>query len=136
MTQIFADTSYWIAILYPRDALHNKALALSRVHSHDQIVTTEMILTEFLNSFSNQGPFLRRAAGEFAEALRENPNVIIIAQTSEQFGKVLRRYREMTDKSWSLTDCASFLLMEAEGIRAALSSDRHFLQAGFKAPLR
>src|SRR5271168_1594361 len=136
MTRIFADTSYWIAILNPRDPLRDKALALSRIHSHDQIVTTEIVLTEFLNSFSNRGPFLRGAAGEFAQALRENQNVIVIRQTSEQFERALRRYREMADKSWSLTDCASFLLMEAEGIRAALSSDHHFVQAGFEALLR
>jgi predicted nucleic acid-binding protein len=136
MTRIFADASYWIAILNPRDALRDKALALSRIHSRDQIVTTEIVLTEFLNSLGSQGPFLRRAAGEFAEALRKNENVIVVPQTSEQFEVALRRYLEMGDKSWSLTDCASFLLMEAEGIRAALSSDHHFLQAGFEALLR
>jgi predicted nucleic acid-binding protein len=136
MTRIFADTSYWIAILNPRDPLHKKAVALSQVHSGDQIVTTEMILTEFLNSFSNQGPFLRRAAGTFVEGLRQNPKVVIFSQTSEQFEKALGRYLAMADKSWSLTDCASFLLMEAENIRAALTHDRHFVQAGFEAHLR
>jgi predicted nucleic acid-binding protein len=136
MTRIFADTSYWIAILNPRDPLHEKAVALSQVHSSDQIVTTEMILTEFLNSFSNQGLFLRRAAGTFVEGLREKPNVVIFPQTGEQFEKALGRYRAMADKSWSLTDCASFLLMEAENIHAALTHDRHFVQAGFEARLR
>jgi predicted nucleic acid-binding protein len=42
----------------------------------------------------------------------------------------------MADKSWSLTDCASFLIMEAMGIREALTYDNHFLQAGFTALLR
>ena len=136
MTRIFADTSYWIAILNPRDPLHKNAVALSQVHSSNQIITTEMILTEFLNSFSNQGPFLRRAAGTFVEGLRERPNVVIFPQTGELFEKALGRYLAMSDKSWSLTDCSSFQLMEAEGIRAALSSDHHFLQTGFEALLR
>ena len=33
----------------------------------------------------------------------------------------LIRYQDMADKNWSLTDCASFLIMEAEGIEAALT---------------
>ena len=42
----------------------------------------------------------------------------------------------MADKSWSLTDCASFLIMEEEGVTDALSHDRHFAQAGFQTLLR
>jgi predicted nucleic acid-binding protein len=46
------------------------------------------------------------------------------------------RYQTRPDKSWSLTDCSSFLIMESEGIEAALTYDRHFEQAGFQALLR
>jgi uncharacterized protein len=35
------------------------------------------------------------------------------------------------DKDWSLTDCISFVVMEDEGLREALTGDRHFAQAGF-----
>ena len=134
--RLFADASYWIALLNPRDALHEKALALHDLHLKDQLVTTEMVLTELLNGFCEQGPALRRAAAEAVETLRQRRNVVIFPQTSEQFEKALGRYRAMADKSWSLTDCASFVLMEAESIRAALTHDRHFLQAGFEARLR
>jgi predicted nucleic acid-binding protein len=43
---------------------------------------------------------------------------------------------EMVRKDWSHTDCASFLIMEEEGIEAALTHDPHFTQAGFQALLR
>lgn len=36
---------------------------------------------------------------------------------------------------WSLVDCASFVLMEDRQITAALTSDHHFVQAGFRALL-
>ena len=45
-------------------------------------------------------------------------------------------YRQMLDKEWSLTDCASFALMKERGIAEALAHDRHFEQAGFVALLR
>jgi predicted nucleic acid-binding protein len=39
--------------------------------------------------------------------------------------------RSRPDKGWSLTDCVSFELMRGRGIREALTTDRHFEQAGF-----
>ena len=40
------------------------------------------------------------------------------------------------DQRWSLTDCASFLVMEERNITAALAYDRDFEQPGFTALLR
>src|SRR5260370_22063268 len=63
--------------------------------------------------------------------LRNDRNVRIVPQTPEQFESALRRYKQAADMSWSLTDCASFQVMEAEQIQAALTHDQHFAQAGF-----
>lgn len=41
-----------------------------------------------------------------------------------------------SDKDWSLTDCTSFVVMEAEGLKDALTGERHFEQAGFNALLK
>lgn len=40
------------------------------------------------------------------------------------------------DKAWSLTDCISFTIMQENNIVEALTTDRHFEQAGYKALLR
>jgi predicted nucleic acid-binding protein len=53
MQRVFADIGYWIALLNPRDDLHQSAFAISREYSPNQIVTSEMVLTEFLDSFSD-----------------------------------------------------------------------------------
>jgi sugar lactone lactonase YvrE len=37
------------------------------------------------------------------------------------------------DKTWSLTDCISFVVMQDEGLTTAVTTDHHFLQAGFNA---
>ena len=36
------------------------------------------------------------------------------------------------DKTYSLTDCISFVLMHKRGLAEALTFDRHYLQAGFR----
>lgn len=95
-----------------------------------------MVLVELLNGFSDGGPHLRGAAAKAVKTLRSSPSVTVIAQTSDQFRTALVRYEERIDKDWSLTDCASFLTMEAEGIQSALTYDQHFAQAGFRALLR
>lgn len=135
MRQVFADTSYWIALVNPRDQLHAKAVSVTRQLSSITIVTSEMVLAELLNSFSDAGP-LHNVVGSMVEKLRDNRDVIIVPQTSEQFQRALRRYQQAADKSWGLTDCASFQVIEAERIQAALTHDQHFAQAGFETLLR
>jgi hypothetical protein len=55
--------------------------------------------------------------------------------TSNSFKSALERYRSRANKTWGLTDCMSFLIMEQKGITEALSGDRDFQQAGFNALL-
>jgi hypothetical protein len=45
-------------------------------------------------------------------------------------------YSRRSDKEWSLTDCISFVVMQEQGIGEALTGDRHFEQAGFRALLK
>jgi predicted nucleic acid-binding protein len=44
-------------------------------------------------------------------------------------------FRTRSDKSWSLTDCLSFVVMQEEQLSDALTPDHHFTQAGFRALL-
>jgi uncharacterized protein len=42
----------------------------------------------------------------------------------------------VADKEWSLTDCASFVIMKRRRIDEALTDDHHFMQNGCKALLK
>lgn len=77
----------------------------------------------------------RMGACTLIDKMRSNPNVEIVPMTSNAFRQAVERYRRRADKKWGLTDCASFLIMEEKGITDALSADRDFQQAGFKALL-
>jgi len=41
-------------------------------------------------------------------------------------------FAQHADKTYSLTDCISFVLMAGLAISQALTFDRHFVQAGFE----
>ena len=136
MPEVFADTGYWIALFNARDGLHERARAITRELGAYQIVTTEMVLVEFLNYAGGAGSEARRLAGARVGEIREDDRVEVVAQTSSQFWDAVDLYAARLDQRWSLADCASFLLMEERGIREALSFDHHFEQAGFIALLR
>jgi|SRR5580704_5674021 predicted nucleic acid-binding protein len=136
MKAVFGDTSYWFALLNTHDTLHNKAVAMSQQLSVVQVVTSEMVFVELLNSLSGGNPRERRAVVSAIQGFGRSDSVIVIPQTPDQFARAFERYKQSADKNWSLTDCASFQIMEKERITAALTHDHHFVQAGFEALLR
>lgn len=136
MTAVFADASYWIALLNSKDELHEKAQAISRSLGRRRIVTSEMVLTEVLNDLAGRGRSLRLAASNFVQDLSRDPNVSIVSQSSPQFQNALVLYSGRSDKTWGLTDCSSFQIMQRGRLTRSLTYDRHFVQAGFQALLR
>jgi predicted nucleic acid-binding protein len=131
---VFADTGYWTALLNPNDQLHSRATAVSKSLDNVRILTTEMVLDELLAALSKVQ--VRRYAIMGVQAIRSDPNVEVIPQTSLQFSAAFHLYCSVSDKEWSLTDCDSFNVMRARGLTEALAHDRHFKQAGFAALLR
>ena len=133
MKPVFADTSYYGALLSPKDVLHEPAVEWARTGGR-QVVLTEFILVELGNGLHL--PADRKVFSEFVGQLRADPDVTVIPASSGLFEAGLELYRERPDKRWSLTDCTSFVVMREHGLTEALTADRHFEQAGFKALLR
>ena len=136
MRAVFADTGYWIAVVNPHDSLHEKARLVSNQLAPCTFVTSEMVLVEMLNMFAERGEHLRQAAIMTIQAITSDPSVEAVPQTRRLFREACTPYRDRGDKGWSLTDCASFLIMKERGITDALTHDRHFEQNGYKALLR
>jgi predicted nucleic acid-binding protein len=44
-------------------------------------------------------------------------------------------FRQHADQGFSFTDCTSFVIMRQRAIQQALTSDRHFVRAGFEVLL-
>lgn len=132
----FADASYWIALFNPRDRSHARALEISTARPQKKIVTSELVLTEFLDYFSEKGPLFREKVARTVTELRSDPNVIVERLNSRNFGDAVALYGRRLDKGWGLTDCSSSLYIRKRGIGEVLTHDLHFKQMGFVPLLR
>lgn len=133
MTPIFADTSYFLAILSPRDQYHERAVAWSRT-LRVPVVTTEYVLVEVGNSLTKGED--RELFVEFHAAMSADDAMELVPATTEWLDHGIKLFSERSDKEWSLTDCISFVVMTDRAMTDALTADRDFEQAGFRALLR
>jgi len=128
---VFVDTSALVAILVNSDLLHRDAVQLMAElrEKEAQIVTTEMIFFELANSLS--AIRYRNTAIGLIDQLRQMNNLEIMWSNPDLFESATDMYRTRPDKEWSLTDCASFVVMNDRNISIAFTADKHFEQAGF-----
>lgn len=132
MKRTFADTFYLLALFNGRDSAHDRALAASKELQGD-LVTTDWVLVEVADALCD--PANRRGCTQFIDDLRRSSRIEIQPASRELFEAAWMLYRERPDKEWSLTDCTSFVVMHSRDINDALTGDRHFEQAGFRALL-
>lgn len=135
MTTTFLDTSFAIALCVRTDQHHERALELQRELkvANMRMLTTEAVLFEIANSLRKAT--VRRVAAELIESLATDTSVEVVRVTESLFWQAIDMFRQALDKEWSLTDCVSFVVMRDRGLDSALTADRHFKQAGFRALL-
>ena len=66
---LFADTFYWIALIFPRDAFHAVVVSFSRTLGSVRLVTTDEILAEVLSHFAGFGQYWRGKAATLVHDL-------------------------------------------------------------------
>jgi uncharacterized protein len=125
---IFADSVYFFALLNARDRLHERATSYA-AQAAAPILTTAWILTEVADGLCDRAS--RHAVIRLWQTLQAASDVEIVPPSPGLFHRGFELYRLRPDKDWSLTDCVSFVVMEERNITEALTSDRHFQQAGF-----
>jgi len=134
--RLFLDTSFIQALINRRDQYHEKAKTMfPRVRDARSVLLTEAILVEVGNALCR---FDRIAAAEFLDScLSERGategNLTIIPVDTALLSRGLGLYRSTPDKEWGLTDCISFVVMRENRLVDAVTADRHFTQAGFRA---
>ena len=132
MTPVFADTSYFLALLGPADQYHQQAVAWSRALRRP-LLTTEYVVLEVGNSLLRGAD--RPVFIEFFARLRADRRTEIVPASAEWLHAGVNLFAARPDQTWSLTDCISFSVMTQRKLPDALTADRHFEQAGFRALL-
>jgi uncharacterized protein len=125
----FADTSFILALLNPKDQWHSAAAAAA-AELDEAVTTTQWVLVELGDALSvgvNRVLFL-----DFVDRLSKEPQWEVIEASKERYNRGLELFRAREDKEWSLTDCISFVVMRERAITDALTNDHHFAQAGFR----
>jgi uncharacterized protein len=133
MIKVFADTSYYIALLGEYDQHHATAVAHAQAF-YGEIISTDFVLLEVGNWLSRTADrliFLR-----LLEMLEKDSQTTVIPATRELFNAGHSLFARRMDKDWSLTDCTSFAVMHEQRLSEALTADHHFEQAGFVVLLR
>ena len=73
MSEIFADSFYWIALANPADAWHQTATNFTQINLVTMLVTTDEVLIEFLNYFSAAGERKRGVVANVFEKTLSHP---------------------------------------------------------------
>ncbi len=133
MADLFADTSGWGNLIDTSQPHHSLAANLYRTARQQgrKVITTNYILAELVALLTSPLRIPRASSIAFIDGLRNSPYVEVVhvdALLDEQAWQLLKKRQ---DKEWSLTDCASFVVMQQRGITEALTTDHHFEQAGF-----
>ena len=128
MKPVFADTSYYVALLGSRDAWHARAVEFSENHL-GRIFVTEYILVETASMFCRGRD--RALYLTLVRDLETDPLTRIIPASQALFRQGLDLFAARPDKNWSLVDCISFDVMKQNRLTDALTTDDHFKQAGF-----
>jgi predicted nucleic acid-binding protein len=130
---LFVDTTGWMACADAADHAHGRARAArdKALEAGALLVTTDYVVDETLTLIRMR---LGLAAAEKwwtqVDASARVRWQWIGPEHSEKARSLFFRQR---DKGYSFTDCTSFVVMRERRLKEALTTDRHFRQAGFKA---
>jgi len=132
MTSLFLDANFVIALEISDDQHHYEAGQYWKtlVQTSYSLVTTSYVLDEIV-TFLNR----RRQHGKAVRAgnnLLSASHIQMIHVDEALFYEGWQYFEQHADKSFSLTDCVSSVVMNKLGIEEALTFDKHFTQAGFR----
>jgi predicted nucleic acid-binding protein len=132
VTPAFLDTSYLLAVEISNDQYHRQAQAHwagVRLVRPRSLVTTTFVLNEVI-TYLNSRTLHAKAVG-VGSYLMQSAAIELLPVDGPLWDAGWSYFQKHSDKTYSLTDCISFVAMEQRAIRTAFTFDHHFRQAGF-----
>lgn len=132
---VFADTSFFFALAAKRDNAHARATAVySRLlRARRRVVTTDYVIDETLTLVKLRTE--AKVALALLERIEQSDAILVEDISAARFQAAKALFRKHSDHGYSFTDCTSFAVMRELKIIEALTTDAHFVEAGFKALL-
>jgi predicted nucleic acid-binding protein len=125
---LFIDTSGWMALLRADEPQHTDAVKI--FDSSKQFITTNYVLAELIPLANSRG-IQRSTSYRFVKEIESSELVTIVWIDIELHGQAMDLLETRLDKSYSLCDAVSFVVMREYKLTDALTTDRHFQQEGF-----
>jgi predicted nucleic acid-binding protein len=123
------DTSGLLCFLHKDESQHERAVELiattSRIRLTHNYVLAELVALALVRGFS------RSIVLSYSLELINNSNVQIVWVDEPLHREAINLLLARQDKTYSLCDAVSFVLMRKQGIMEALTTDKHFEQEGF-----
>ena len=131
MRPVFVDTGGWYASFVSKDADHAAGTAIFRRlrAQRRQLVTTDAVLFEAYALFLNRANNGKNLARALLDEVKYG-GLTMIHLTEEDVARSIDLVRAHGDKSYSLCDASSFVVMERLRIRDVIAFDDHFRQFG------
>ena len=123
------DTSGLLSLLWSREPHHSLALELYRTKQPS--ITHNLILAELVALGHVRGVPRPNILATIDDLLN-SPATEVIWVDPILNARALSLLRARLDKSYSLADAVSFVLMRDRGIHEVLTTDHHFEQEGFQ----
>ena len=129
---LFVDTAGWMALADARDPAHAAARQARDTCLRDRgiLVTTDYVVDETLTLIRMRLGL--HAAEKWWAQIDASSRIRWEWIDPTRAGKARGWFFGWADKAFSFTDCTSFVVMEELGLKKALTTDRHFRQAGFE----
>ncbi|MFH0903395.1 MAG: PIN domain-containing protein [Pseudomonadota bacterium] len=131
MKSVFVDSGGFFAHLVAEDALHDRALeCFERVRAERwDLVTTNAVVVETYALLINRARGGRHAAIGLLDALDQGLCDVVRVNRRDEH-RAMELVRAHHDKTYSLCDALSFVVMERLDITHAIAFDRHFSTFG------
>lgn len=127
------DTSGFFSLYDKAEKNHQKAVSL--YNAARRLVTTNYVLAEYVAlAYVRGAP--RLEVIKFSAFILNDSNVETIWVDEFLHRRAVELLKQRTDKSYSLCDAVSFVIMREREISQALTTDKHFEQEGFTRLLK
>jgi uncharacterized protein len=133
--EAFVDTSGLYALVDRKDAHHTRARdAVRRLTRHGRhLILTDYVVSETVTLAKARSGV--HVALRVLDLIEQSAGISIEWIDAARFDAARTYFRTHADHAYSFTDCSSFVVMGELKLRQALTTDRHFREAGFEALL-